>query len=159
MTNYNDIFKSLAEVTNDTQVNEGGFKLIDEGNYEMEIVDVRFDPFKKGSSLAVDYETNDGQRGNETFTFDLKDKNGANTRESILNSSANRMKALIVATQMAGILTMDDITRGDEKVAEALLPMVGLKFFSKVTHRTYEKKDGSGEGTSVNYTHEKNPID
>ncbi|MDD9139159.1 hypothetical protein H7198_06030 [Fructobacillus sp. CRL 2054] len=158
MTNYNDIFKQAAQVTNETVIKEGGFEPVKEGTYELTITDVRFDPFKKGHSFSVDYETNDGQQGGEIFSINTKDASGVDVKESRLVNNVNRLNALIVAVEMAGILTESDFMQGDEKVSEALLPIVDLKFYSTVTHRTYEKQDGS-EGINVNFTHEKNPID
>lgn len=158
MANYTDIFKQAAQVTNDSVIKEGNFDPIEEGSYEMTVTDVRYDPFKKGDSFAVDYETDDGQKGSETFSINIKDRSGVDVKESKLVNNVNRLNALLVATQMAGILTESDFLQGDEKVSEALLALVDLKFFSTVSHYTYDKNDGT-EGTGVNYTHDKNPIE
>lgn len=158
MVDFNDIFEQASNVTNEDKVSEGGFSPLPEGIYHLKITDVRFDPFKNGQSFAVDYSTEDGQLTNETFSVDTRDKNGAQVKISRLENNVNRLTALIVAVQMAGILSASDFKQGDEHVAEVLLALVDLQFYSKVTHREFEKNDGS-KGINVNFTHSKDAIE
>ena len=142
MTNFDDLFNKAASATNDDKVAEGGFNPLAEGNYQLTIAGVRADPFKNGSSFAIDYLTENGEQASETFSIETRDQNGAQKKMSALENNLTRLTAIIVATQMAGILAADDFKKGDEHVAEALQPLGGLQFWSKVSQYEYENNKG-----------------
>lgn len=154
MANYTELFKNAAAKTNEDVVSEGGFNPLPEGVYNLKIIDVRFDPFHDGQSFAFDYETEDGQRASETFSIETRDANGAEVKQSRLENNVNRLVALMISVQMAGILSADDFEKGDAHVVEMLLPMVDLTFWSKVT--VYEYVNKKNEQRSRNqFTYEK----
>lgn len=154
MANYAELFKNAAAKTNEDVVSEGGFNPLPEGVYNLKIIDVRFDPFHSGQSFAFDYETENGQRASETFSIETRDTNGAEIKQSRLENNVNRLVALMISVQMAGILSAEDFEKGDEHVVEMLLPMVDLSFWSKVT--TYEYVNSKNEQRINNrFTHEK----
>lgn len=157
MTDFNDIFNQAANATNEDVVSEGGFNPLEEGIYNLTITDVRFDPFENGQSFAVDYATQNGEQASETFSIETRDKNGAQVKMSRLQNNVNRLTALIVSVQMAGILSADDFRKGDEHVAEVLLALVDLTFWSKVTQRDYEDAKGN-KHVNNNFTHSKEEI-